>query len=177
MIVKFLASIICFNIIDFIEDDESQEFYFFSISKMYIEKFKELEEGFNFEKIDYFGNKSKLEELNASKLSFNIDKKAIKYVNDFKADIKIIRNIIKKKKKFPTQEFEALQKGFPCIISSLRDFAEFIPLYPGMFDVVVIDEASQVSIAQALPALLRAKKVIVMGDRNQFSNVKTNNAN
>ena len=45
-----------------------------------------------------------------------------------------------------------------------------------MFDVVVIDEASQVSIAQALPALLRAKKVIVMGDRNQFSNVKTNNA-
>ena len=46
-----------FNIIDFIEDDESQEFYFFSISKMYIEKFKELEEGFNFEKIDYFGNK------------------------------------------------------------------------------------------------------------------------
>ncbi len=165
-----------FNIIDFIEDDESQEFYFFSISKMYIEKFKELEEGFNFEKIDYFGNKSKLEELNASKLSFNIDKKAIKYVNDFKADIKIIRNIIKKKKKFPTQEFEALQKGFPCIISSLRDFAEFIPLYPGMFDVVVIDEASQVSIAQALPALLRAKKVIVMGDRNQFSNVKTNNA-
>jgi len=165
-----------FDFIDFIEEDESSEFYFFSISKMYIEKFKELEEGFKFEKVDYFGNKSKLEQLNASKLSFNIDKKAIKYVNDFKADIKIIRKIIKKKKKFPTQEFESLQKGFPCIISSLRDFAEFIPLYPNMFDVVVIDEASQVSIAQALPALLRAKKVIVMGDRNQFSNVKTNNA-
>ena len=154
-----------FDYIDFIEEDESSEFYFFSISKMYIERFKELEEGFEFEKVDYFGNKSKLEQLNASKLSFNIDKKAIKYVNDFKADIKIIRNIIKKKKKFPTQEFESLQKGFPCIISSLRDFAEFIPLYPNMFDVVVIDEASQVSIAQALPALLRAKKVIVMGDR------------
>jgi superfamily I DNA and/or RNA helicase/very-short-patch-repair endonuclease len=165
-----------FNFIDFVEDEESSEFYFYSISKMYIERFNELEEGFNFEKIDYFGNKSKLEQLNASKLSFNIDKKAIQYVNDFKADIKIIRNIIKKKKKFPTQEFESLQKGFPCIISSLRDFAEFIPLYPNMFDVVVIDEASQVSIAQALPALLRAKKVIVMGDRNQFSNVKTNNA-
>ena len=165
-----------FNMIDFIEDDESKEFYFYSIAKLYIKNFKEIEEWFNFEKIDYFGNKTKLEQLNASNLSFNIDKKAIKYVNDFKADIKIIRNIIKKKKKFPTQEFEALQKGFPCIISSLRDFAEFIPLYPGMFDVVIIDEASQVSIAQALPALLRAKKVLVMGDRNQFSNVKTNNA-
>lgn len=165
-----------FDFIEFIEEEESSEFYFFSISKLYIERIKEFEERFDFEKIDYFGNKSKLEQLNASQLSFNIDKKAIQYVNDFKADIKIIRNIIKKKKKFPTKDFESLQKGFPCIISSLRDFAEFIPLYPNMFDVVVIDEASQVSIAQALPALLRAKKVIVMGDRNQFSNVKTNNA-
>lgn len=165
-----------FDFLEFIENDESSEFYFFSISKLYIERVKEFEEGFDFEKIDYFGNKSKLEQLNASQLSFNIDKKAIEYVDKYKADINIIRKIIKKKKKFPTQQFESLQKGFPCIISSLRDFAEFIPLYPNMFDVVVIDEASQVSIAQALPALLRAKKVIVMGDRNQFSNVKTNNA-
>jgi hypothetical protein len=41
---------------------------------------------------------------------------------------------------------------------------------------VIIDEASQVSIAQALPAILRAKKMIVMGDRRQFGNVKTANA-
>ena len=45
-----------------------------------------------------------------------------------------------------------------------------------MFDLVIIDEASQVSIAQALPAILRAKKMIVMGDRKQYSNVKTSNA-
>jgi superfamily I DNA and/or RNA helicase len=38
---------------------------------------------------------------------------------------------------------------------------------------VVIDEASQVSIAQAFPALLRAKKVLVLWDKKQFSNVKT----
>jgi superfamily I DNA and/or RNA helicase len=42
-----------------------------------------------------------------------------------------------------------------------------------MFDLVIIDEASQVSIAQALPAIFRAKKVIVLGDEKQFSNVKT----
>ena len=45
-----------------------------------------------------------------------------------------------------------------------------------MFDLVIIDEASQVSIAQALPAIIRAKKVLVLGDRNQFGNVKTSNA-
>ena len=55
----------------------------------------------------------------------------------------------------------------------LRDYAEYIPLEKGLFDIVIIDEASQVSIAQAFPALLRAKKLVVLGDRKQFSNVKT----
>ena len=45
-----------------------------------------------------------------------------------------------------------------------------------MFDLIVIDEASQVSIAQALPAIMRSKKMIVLGDRQQFSNVKTSTA-
>jgi superfamily I DNA and/or RNA helicase len=58
------------------------------------------------------------------------------------------------------------------VIASIREFAEYIPLQQEMFDLVVIDEASQVSVAQAFPALLRAKKVIVFGDREQFSNVK-----
>ena len=38
-----------------------------------------------------------------------------------------------------------------------KDYAEYIPLEPEIFDLVIIDEASQVSIAQAFPALLRAK--------------------
>ena len=37
---------------------------------------------------------------------------------------------------------------------------------------VLIDEASQVSIAQAFPALLRAKKILILGDKKQFSNIK-----
>ena len=44
------------------------------------------------------------------------------------------------------------------------------------FQVAIIDEASQVSIAQAFPALLRAKKVLILGDNKQFSNVKANQA-
>jgi len=38
--------------------------------------------------------------------------------------------------------------------------------------LLVIDEASQVSVSQAFPALLRSKKVLILGDRKQFSNVK-----
>ena len=62
------------------------------------------------------------------------------------------------------------------IIAGIRDYAEYVPLERGLFDLIIIDEASQVSIAQALPAFIRAKKVLVLGDRNQFSNVKTENA-
>ena len=35
-------------------------------------------------------------------------------------------------------------------------------------DLIIVDEASQVSIAQAFPALIRAKKVLVLGDRKQY---------
>ncbi len=51
--------------------------------------------------------------------------------------------------------------------------AQYVHLKNQSFDVVVIDEASQVSLAQAIPALLRAKRVVVFGDEHQFSNVKT----
>src|SRR5664279_1986618 len=84
--------------------------------------------------------------------------------------------IIREKQRFPVDKFADIQRAFPCIIAGLRDYAEFIPLEREMFDLVIIDEASQVSIAQALPAIIRAKKVLVLGDRNQFGNVKTSNA-
>ncbi|MCP3776734.1 AAA domain-containing protein, partial [Paenibacillus sp. MZ04-78.2] len=45
-----------------------------------------------------------------------------------------------------------------------------------LFDVVIIDEASQVSIAQAFPAIIRGKKTVVLGDTKQFANVKSHNA-
>ena len=59
------------------------------------------------------------------------------------------------------QQFSKLKSAFPCIISSVRDFAEYIELDKDMFDLIIIDEASQVSIAQAFPALIRAKKVLI----------------
>lgn len=61
-------------------------------------------------------------------------------------------------------------------MAGIRDYAEFIPLEKDLFDLIIIDEASQVSIAQALPALIRGKKIVILGDDKQFSNVKSNNA-
>jgi hypothetical protein len=62
------------------------------------------------------------------------------------------------------------------MIAGIRDYAEYVPLEQGLFDLVIIDEASQVSIAQAFPAFVRVRELVVLGDRRQFSNVKTANA-
>lgn len=47
------------------------------------------------------------------------------------------------------------------------------PLEPGLFDLLIIDEASQCSIATILPLLYRAKRVAVLGDPDQLQPIVT----
>lgn len=56
----------------------------------------------------------------------------------------------------------------PCWIMPHYRISESLPPELGCFDLVVIDEASQSDLT-ALPALLRAKKVLVVGDDRQVS--------
>ncbi len=117
-----------------------------------------------------------MEKLQTTKMANLIDKRVIDFVEGSRSTAQTLKKIISKKQKFPRVEFEKIKEAFPCIIAGIRDYAEYIPLERELFDVVIIDEASQVSIAQAFPAILRAKKIIVLGDNKQFSNVKTSNA-
>lgn len=48
-----------------------------------------------------------------------------------------------------------------------------IPLEPGIVDVLIIDEASQCTIAHVLPLAYRAKRVYILGDPNQLTPVVT----
>lgn len=121
---------------------------------------------------DFVGTKSRLEQLNTAKMTHEIDRRFIDFVNNKKGTVKEIGGVIKGKQKFPEDEFHHLSDAFPVIIAGIREYAEYVPLKQQLFDLVIIDEASQVSVAQALPAVLRAKKVIVFGDAKQFSNVK-----
>lgn len=122
---------------------------------------------------DYVGEKAKLESLHTINMANRIDRCFLDFVENNRAKAQTVAGLIKSKKQFPQEEFEGLKKAFPCIIASIREFGEYVPLHKEIFDIVVIDEASQVSVAQAFPALLRTKKVIVFGDQNQFSNVKS----
>lgn len=123
--------------------------------------------------LNYAGQKKNIEALVTAQMTFLLDGRLIDFYENNKATAKALRDIIRTKQKFPKDEFLKLKEAFPCILAGIRDYAEYIPLEPEIFDLVIIDEASQVSIAQAFPALLRAKKILILGDKKQFSNVKT----
>lgn len=59
-------------------------------------------------------------------------------------------------------------QAVPCWVLPEWRVSETIPPEVGLFDLVVIDEASQSDI-WALPALLRGQKVLVVGDHKQVS--------
>lgn len=61
--------------------------------------------------------------------------------------------------------------GFPCWAVTSLSVGSRIPFSPGIFDLVVIDEASQSDIPSAIPLLFRAKRVGVVGDPWQLSHI------
>ena len=46
-----------------------------------------------------------------------------------------------------------------------------LPLKAGLFDLVIIDEASQCDVASALPLLVRGKRALIIGDRMQLIHI------
>ena len=56
----------------------------------------------------------------------------------------------------------------PLWIGTIGDIEDLLPPDAAMFDLVIIDEASQVDQATAPSALLRAKRLVAVGDANQL---------
>ena len=143
-----------------------------------IKKYYNLENFFsgifdNSENFDYATLMKRAQALYTTRMTDIIDEKIINFYDTNKNTAKSLSKISRAKQKFPKEQFSKLKNTFPCIISSVRDFAEYIDLDIGMFDLIIIDEASQVSIAQAFPAIIRARKILVLGDKKQFSNLQS----
>lgn len=56
----------------------------------------------------------------------------------------------------------------PCWMMSPLTLSSYIPYGSVNFDVVIFDEASQLRVEHSLPAIARAKQVIIFGDENQL---------
>ena len=66
------------------------------------------------------------------------------------------------------EDFRPLLEAFPCWCVTTYAVSDSLPLKPGMFDVAIIDEASQCDIASCFPIMYRAKKSVIVGDDKQL---------
>jgi very-short-patch-repair endonuclease len=67
--------------------------------------------------------------------------------------------------------FKAISKFIPGWAVTNLSAKGRVPFIGGMFDLVVIDEASQCDIPSALPLLYRAKRAVIIGDPNQLQHI------
>lgn len=67
-----------------------------------------------------------------------------------------------------TEDFKPLLEAFPCWCVTTYAISGSLPMKPGMFDVAIIDEASQCDIASCFPILYRARKAVIVGDDKQL---------
>jgi hypothetical protein len=78
------------------------------------------------------------------------------------------RSTAEQDKIFAELDFSALLRTFPIWAVTNPHAAELLPLQREMFDIVIIDEASQCDVASALPLLFRGRRAVVSGDPKQL---------
>ena len=90
------------------------------------------------------------------------------------SEVSILRRELQKRKKIkPLRKLfaeipHALQALKPCMLMSPISVSTYLKPGGAIFDLVVFDEASQMPTPEAIASILRAKQVVVAGDRNQL---------
>lgn len=107
----------------------------------------------------------------AAKLAGQIpDKESIKKASSWG----ILQHELQKKTKHkPVREMmesipEVITTLAPCLMMSPLSIAQFLSAGQALFDVVIFDEASQITVWDAVGSLARGKQVIVAGDPKQM---------
>ena len=112
--------------------------------------------------INLSGNLDFLEDGNKSGRVASFTEKGLISHFLYKPKMKLsMRRIIK-------QAFKSFSQLYPCIITNPGGVSRFLPQTFGLFDVVIMDEASQLRLEDAVPALIRGTQFIIAGDSQQL---------
>ncbi len=143
-------------------------------------------EKFYFSKISYKGEKllPTFDKMNAvfkelekeisvfskHKIAGNITKNSLHYRKDIAKfyDALDSSSFSVYKKILEDVDHRSVLKVFPVWLANLSDLNSILPLEENLFDLVLIDEATQCDIASVLPAIFRAKQTVIIGDPNQL---------
>ena len=103
--------------------------------------------------------------------------KYLKIIRNDKNQLKEFRTAIgartsqRQEKLFSAIDLDLIIKAMPIWLCSLDSIHKALPLEKELFDLVIIDEATQCDIASCLPALQRAKRALIVGDPKQLRHV------
>ncbi|MCX6864635.1 MAG: AAA domain-containing protein, partial [Verrucomicrobia bacterium] len=100
------------------------------------------------------------------------------HLANFINNLQTMVNAQQQQRGVPPAILEAFQDNLRQVLAVLPAWAvtslsahKRIPLQTGMFDLVVIDEASQCDIAAMLPLLYRSKRAVIIGDSRQLRHI------
>ena len=95
----------------------------------------------------------------------------LKNLNNFLGDIARIKASFAGGKRLTGKQAGVLLENVSGIIAEPDMISRHFPMDEDLIDLLVIDEASQVSIAESISLILRAKQVVVFGDEYQYGAV------
>lgn len=64
--------------------------------------------------------------------------------------------------------FDEVHRLFPVLLTNPDAACAMLPMKPGLYDLIIIDEASQMYTSDSFPILYRAKSVVISGDEKQM---------
>jgi hypothetical protein len=80
-------------------------------------------------------------------------------------------NASRQKQFIESVNMSELFEVFPIWLSNTKNVGALLPMKLELFDVVIIDEASQCDISTSLPLLQRAKHAVIVGDPKQLRHI------
>ena len=81
------------------------------------------------------------------------------------------RTSSRQERMFERTEMAPILSAFPIWMSTFRDLYRLAPFTRELFDLVIVDEATQSDMASPLPAFQRARRAVVTGDPRQLRHV------
>ncbi len=116
---------------------------------------------------------SDLRQIAATELSYTLDGRLLRFASEHADEFEAIRDALRSGRHLSPNLFAGLRQMYPVILSDVHSYATYLPLQPDLIDLLIIDGAATISVVEALPALLRARKVLVLGNASSLTEAKS----
>lgn len=143
--------------------------------------FTELDKKFN--KYDFDRIHDKVSEIENQICKKNVELTKLKYYNIISSDVELQQKLIQLKQNYNNnttiseanyQLFKDCLPVLPIWITNAHQ-SQSIPLITELFDLVIIDEASQCNLTNFLPFVFRGKQLVIIGDKKQLPSISNIN--